>query len=645
MCGIVGAAAERNVVPILLDGLMRLEYRGYDSAGLAVITQDTSGHNQLQFVRCEGKVQKLIKQLAAQPLYGQIGIAHTRWATHGKPCELNAHPQVVAERIAVVHNGIIENHEEIYQQLAIAGYQRYSETDTEAIAAWIHKQVTSGDPLLTAVTNTVAKLSGAYAIAVIDRENPQQIVVARQGSPLVIGVGIDEYFIASDPLALQKVSQEFIYLEDGDIALIKHNQLEIYDLLGNKAVRNIHKVTLERDSANKGEYRHFMQKEIFEQPRAISATLQGRINKGMVLEQTFGRNAAKIFANTNNVQIVACGTSYYAGLVGKYWLEELAGISCNVEIASEFRYRKHVVPRNTLFVTLSQSGETADTLAALKITRAATPKNSLNYASKIATNVIDLDQAKHNKRLDPYLARLAICNVPESSLVREADMAFLTHAGPEVGVASTKAFSTQLVALLLLTLAIGKHKSATGLSKSAVSDYITQLIQVPKYIEQVLGLDQQVAALAKIFTGKQHALFLGRGTGYPLALEGALKLKEISYIHAEAYPGGELKHGPLALVDKDMPVVVLAPKDALFDKIKANIAEVHARGGKLIVITSGKVKFDLPYVEYLQLPEVPSILMPLLMAIPMQLLAYHVAVDRGTDVDQPRNLAKSVTVE
>jgi len=634
MCGIVGAVAVRNVVPVLLDGLKRLEYRGYDSAGLAVTTQQKT----INLVRSEGKVHKLSQEIINNPMQGLVGIAHTRWATHGKPSEKNAHPHMIGERIAIVHNGIIENYVEIYQQLHSEGYQRQSETDTEAVAALVHKKVVAGQSLLTAVSEVVKCLTGAYAIALIDAENPDCLVVARQGSPLVIGVGIDEYFLASDPLALQKVVQDFIYLEDGDVALIKHNKLEIYDAAGNKITRMVHEKKLSFDTVEKGAYRHFMQKEIFEQPRAIAETLLGRVHNGTVLEQAFGRNAAQLFAAAENIQIVACGTSYYAGLTAQYWLEEFAGVSCSVEIASEFRYRKRVVAPKTLFVTLSQSGETADTLAALKATHT--------------------DEDKCN----PYLARLTICNVPESSLVRESDLVFLTHAGPEVGVASTKGFITQLTALLLLTLSIAKSKnnalavqleeatvtrgrSYSGISLEQIRDYVTVLAQAPKYIEQVLELDAKIASLAKLFIGKQHALFLGRGACYPLALEGALKLKEISYIHAGAYPAGELKHGPLALVDGNMPVVVLAPQDELLDKIKSNIATVATRGGQIIAITPVGCKLDVPNVEYLAIPAAPNILMPLIMAIPMQLLAYHVAVAKGTDVDHPRNLAKSVTVE
>lgn len=652
MCGIVGAAAVRNVVPVLMDGLKRLEYRGYDSAGVAVM----SNKNSITLVRSAGKVQKLAQELSKNPIQGQVGIAHTRWATHGKPCEQNAHPHMVGERIAIVHNGIIENYETIYAEVQQDGYQRQSETDTEAIAAWVHKRVLGGDSLLEAVRAVVKVLVGAYAIALIDAESPGSLVVARQGSPLVIGVGIDEYFLASDPLALQKVAQDFIYLEEGDIALIKHDNLEIYDAMGNLVTRTMHEKNLVTDVADKGEYRHFMQKEIFEQPRAITETLIGRIHNGTVVEQAFGRNASTIFAAIENVQIVACGTSYYAGLTAKYWLEEIAGIPCNVEIASEFRYRKTVVPKNTLFVTLSQSGETADTLAALRSTR---------------ENVASIDSA-HGQVKSVYLARLVICNVPESSLVRESDLVFLTHAGPEVGVASTKAFMTQLIALQLLSQAIAKSrqraesarsanvgaassKSAAGSAAVAsnveiarnvyLGSLATELAQATNIIERSLQLDSKIQQLAKMFIDKQHALFLGRGACYPLALEGALKLKEISYIHAEAYPAGELKHGPLALVDSNMPVVVLAPQDGLFDKIKANMAAVAARGGNIIAITTAASIPELPNIQCLTVPQAPSILMPLVMAIPMQLLAYHVAVAKGTDVDHPRNLAKSVTVE
>lgn len=609
MCGIVGAVAERNVVPILLEGLRRLEYRGYDSAGIAVLADP----KQIHVVRRQGRVGVLSDGVADSGIKGNIGIAHTRWATHGKPCEQNAHPHVVGKRIAIVHNGIIENYKQIQQALSFDNYTLLSETDTEIVAAYIYELVEKGNTLLEAVFSVTKQLHGAYAIGVLDAV-AGSLVATRHGSPLVVGLGVNEYFLASDPLALQKVAQEFIYLEEGDVVEFAYSGLNIYDAAGLAVTRTIHTRIFEFDTVDKGQYRHFMQKEIFEQPKAIAATMMGRVTESAIFDQAFSLQAPDVFNRAKNVQIVACGTSYYAGLIAKHWLEDLAGISCQVEIASEFRYRKRVIPEDTLFVTISQSGETADTLAALRSTTLDGPH--------------------------AYCGKLAICNVPESSLVRESDMVFLTHAGMEIGVASTKAFTTQLTSLLMLALALGKRRQLH------VQEHIKSLQLLPSYIETALKLDPIISKLALFFEDKQHALFLGRGINYPVALEGALKLKEISYIHAEAYPAGELKHGPLALVDKHMPVVVIAPQDHLISKIQSNIAEVLARGGQLIVITSpSKAIPEIEGVKYLYLPEVPTVLLPIVYTLPMQLLAYHVAVLKGTDVDHPRNLAKSVTVE
>ena len=610
MCGIVGALTERNVVPILLEGLRRLEYRGYDSSGIAVLEKS----QQIHLVRRQGRVANLAEGIADSGIKGNIGIAHTRWATHGEPCERNAHPHVINKRIAVVHNGIIENYKQIQEKLKKDHYDIASDTDTEIVAAYIYELVEQGSSLLDAVIIVIRQLQGAFAFGILDSNDSNCLIAARQGSPLVIGVGLEEYFIASDPLALQKVTQEFIYLEDGGIAKIEPEGIKIYDLSNNLVEREIHTRVFEFDAADKGKYKHFMQKEIFEQPKAVSATLIGRITKNQIFEQAFGLKAAEVFDKAKNIQIVACGTSYYSGRVAKLWFEEFAGLPCQVEIASEFRYRKRVIPVDTLLITISQSGETADTLAALRSTDA---------------------DGKH-----AYCGKLAICNVPESSLVRESDLVLLTHAGTEVGVASTKAFTTQLVSLLMLTFALGKRR------KVLEQNYIQELQQLPGILSDVLKIDKEIEELALSFEDKQHALFLGRGLNFPIALEGALKLKEISYIHAEAYAGGELKHGPLALVDKHMPVVVIAPYDHLIGKIQSNIEEVYARGGQLIVITSVDSNIAAkPGIKFLYLPKVSSILSPIIYTLPMQLLAYHVAVLKGTDVDHPRNLAKSVTVE
>ena len=610
MCGIVGAVAERDVVPILVEGLKRLEYRGYDSAGVVMLSSD----GELDRVRVQGKVSHLESKIAGQ-LHGSLGIAHTRWATHGVPSEANAHPHICQRTVAVVHNGIIENHEELRRQQKAAGYQFTSETDTEVIAHQIYDHhIKQGKNLLEAVRGSTKDLDGAYAIGVISTHEPGRMIAARRGSPLVIGVGIGEHFIASDVAALLPVTQRFIFLEDGDIADIRKDQLTIYDADGNEVTRPLHESELSLDAVERGEYRHYMLKEIFEQSRAVSETLEGRISGNHVLEEAFGANASKVFNQVQGVHIIACGTSYHAGLIGRYWLESIAGIPCSVEVASEFRYRRPVVRRNSLIVTISQSGETADTLAGLR----------------------------EAKRLG-YGHSLAICNVPESSLVRESDLVLMTRAGPEIGVASTKAFTTQLTALMLLVIVLGKRH---GMSEETEAGIVKQLQSLPTQIEHVLKLDEKIKILSEQFADKHHALFLGRGAQYPVAMEGALKLKEISYIHAEAYPAGELKHGPLALVDANMPVIAVAPNNELLEKLKSNLQEVRARGGKLIVFadSDSNVKSS-DEVQVLEVAPVDDSVAPIIYTIPLQLLSYHVAVLKGTDVDQPRNLAKSVTVE
>lgn len=610
MCGIVGAVAKRNVVPILIDGLKRLEYRGYDSAGVAVIL-DTC---EIQRLRKVGKVHELETGIQQTALMGTTGIAHTRWATHGKPSEQNAHPHMSSDNIAVVHNGIIENYLSLKNELIKKGYQFTSETDTEVIAHLVHEALTKKKDLLRAVQTVVKKLEGAYALGVIDRTEPNRIIAVRFGSPLVVGLGSNENFIASDLLALLPVTHRFIYLEEGDVADIRLDKVNIFDEKGKPAKRKINVSEMLADTVSKGDYRHFMLKEIFEQPQAVQQTLEARLGKNQILEQAFGVNAAKMFDQIKRVQLVACGTSYHACLVARYWLESLANIPCHVEIASEFRYRHKVVEPNTLFVTLSQSGETADTLAALR-------------------------QAKELK----YQHTLAICNVPESSLVRESEFVFMTRAGAEIGVASTKAFTTQLVALFVLTLVLGRRH---GLTTKVEQQLVKQLQHLPTVMKQALELNDKIKKLSERFAEKQHALFLGRGMEFPIAMEGALKLKEISYIHAEAYAAGELKHGPLALVDKNMPVIAIAPNDELLEKLTSNLQEVRARGGQLIVFADESIQLkSFPDVTIISMPAIHPTLAPIIYTIPLQLLAYHIAVLRGTDVDQPRNLAKSVTVE
>ena len=610
MCGIVGAIAQRPVAAILLEGLKRLEYRGYDSAGVAVLDPEGA----LKRVRTLGKVSKLDEAIAAAPLPGFLGIAHTRWATHGEPSTENAHPHVSGERCAIVHNGIIENHETLRREQLEAGHRFTSQTDTEVVVHAVHNELAAGHSITEAVRRTTARLEGAYALGVLDREDPERLVAARQGSPLVIGVGFQEHFIASDVFALLPVTNRFIFLEEGDLAELRRDGLTIWNADGEIVERPVRESAVAADSAERGEYRHFMQKEIFEQPRAIADTLEGRLGPNRVLPEAFGVDAEADMARVKAVTIVACGTSYHAGLVAKYWIESIAGLPCHVEVASEYRYRKHVVPQDALFVTISQSGETADTLAALRI-------------------------AKQRG----YTTTLAICNVPESSLVRESDLVLLTHAGPEIGVASTKAFTTQLAALLLLTLNLARYH---GMSAEAEAAAVTLLRAVPAQMEQALALDGRIATLAEEFVEKSHTLFLGRGEQYPIAMEGALKLKEISYIHAEAYPAGELKHGPLALIDEDMPVVAVAPSNSLLEKLKSNLEEVRARGGALYVFADDRVPMqEEPGITVIRLPQTDDLIDPLVFTIPLQLLAYHVAVLKGTDVDQPRNLAKSVTVE
>ncbi|TCT19137.1 glutamine--fructose-6-phosphate transaminase (isomerizing) [Thiobaca trueperi] len=610
MCGIVGAIAQRPVAAILLEGLRRLEYRGYDSAGIAVL--DTTG--QLHRTRTLGKVARLSEEVAARPLPGTLGIAHTRWATHGEPATHNAHPHVCRDRCALVHNGIIENHEVLRREQTAAGHRFTSETDTEVVVHAIYDELAAGHDLIDSVRRATARLRGAYALGVIDAQDPEHLVAARQGSPLVIGVGFGEHFIASDVFALLPVTNRFIFLEEGDIAELTLDSVRIWDRDGLPVERPVKVSSVAADAAERGPYRHFMLKEIFEQPQAIADTLQGRLAGNRVLPETFGNQAGELFSRIQAVTIVACGTSFHAALVARYWLESIAGLSCQVEVASEYRYRAHVVPQHGLFVTISQSGETADTLAALRLAKAS-----------------------------GYDTTLAICNVPESSLVRESDLVFLTHAGPEIGVASTKAFTTQLVALLLLTLALGRFNR---LDETEEARLVALLRALPGKIEEVLALDDCIATLAEQFVDKHHTLFLGRGEQYPIAMEGALKLKEISYIHAEAYPAGELKHGPLALIDEDMPVVAVAPNNALLEKLKSNLEEVRARGGQLYVFADFQVPMEEgDGVTVIRLPETDDLLDPLIFTVPLQLLAYHVAVLKGTDVDQPRNLAKSVTVE
>ena len=611
MCGIVGAVAQRDVAAILVDGLHRLEYRGYDSAGVAVLGEDKT----MKIVRCVGKVKGLEDALAANPLIGGTGIAHTRWATHGEPSEKNAHPHR-SGKIAVVHNGIIENYEALRTQLQSRGYVFLSQTDTEVIAHLVEWEFHSAKTLVEAVQKTVAQLRGAYGTVIMNEDDPSRLVVARSGSPLVIGLGIGENFVASDPLALLNVTRRFIYLEEGDIAEITRHAVTIFNHAGVRIEREIREGAFDIDAADKGQYRHYMQKEIFEQPVAIMNTLDGRINNSSVNIEAIAAGGQAILSDIQHIQIVACGTSYNAGMVARYWLESIAGVACDVEIASEFRYRKFVTRPNSLLITISQSGETADTLAALRLAKSA-----------------------------GFKATMTICNVASSSLVRESDFAFLTRAGVEVGVASTKAFTTQLICLLLLTAAIGRLKG--HIDEHTEAHIVSALQRLPAQIENALAqMDSMIEKLSEDFAEKSHALFLGRGEFYPIAMESALKLKEISYIHAEGYAAGELKHGPLALIDADMPVIVVAPENDLLEKVKSNIEEVRARGGQLYVFADKDAGFkDMQGFKTLLFPKVDELTAPIFYAVPLQLLSYYVALIKGTDVDQPRNLAKSVTVE
>lgn len=614
MCGIVGAVAQRDIIEILLEGLRRLEYRGYDSAGVAVINND----GQYTRIRRLGKVQELanaVDELALQGgVCGGTGIAHTRWATHGEPSEINAHPHVSGD-ITVVHNGIIENHEELRALLQQRGYVFVSQTDTEVIAHLVEWELRTSKTLLEALQKTATQLDGAYGTVVLDRKDPNRIVVARSGSPIVIGLGIGENFLASDQLALLSVTRRFMYLEEGDVAEITRRDVTIYDKAGKLVEREVIESNIEHDAGDKGQYRHFMQKEIFEQPMALKSTMEGRITHNSVITESIGVNAVEILKKVEHVQIIACGTSYNSGMAARYWFEDIAGVSCDVEIASEFRYRNFVTRPNSLLITLSQSGETADTLAALRI-------------------------AKEKG----YMAAMTICNVSGSSLVRESDIAFMTRAGTEIGVASTKAFTTQLAAMLMLVTAIGKEQGRINKAKEA--EIVEAIHALPVQIESALALDKQIEDLAEDFADKHHTLFLGRGEYYPIAMEAALKLKEISYIHAEAYAAGELKHGPLALIDADMPVVVIAPNNDLLEKLKSNVEEVRARGGLLYVFADEKASFEADEnMKIIPMPHVSEITAPIFYTVPMQLLSYHVALIKGTDVDQPRNLAKAVTVE
>lgn len=610
MCGIVGAVAERNIVPVLLEGLRRLEYRGYDSAGLAVLQPD----NGIALYRTVGKVDQLEEKLRERPSSGRLGVAHTRWATHGGVSEANAHPHLSRDRVAVIHNGIIENYQPIKDELIAKGYEFRSETDSEVAAHLVHDYLMQGYDLLEAVRQATQRFTGAYALLVFDALDPERLVVARIASPLVIGLGIGENFVASGVPALLPVTQRFIYLEQGDLAEIRRESVRIFDAAGDIVEREVHETQWSPEAAEKGPYRHYMLKEIFDQPAALTDTLYGRVANRRVVPESLGPRALEVLPRVENVHIVACGTSYHAGKVGRYWLEALAGVPCTVEIASEYRYRSPVVPPGTLFVTLSQSGETADTLEAL---RAAKSKG--------------------------YIGSLTICNSAHSSIVYESDLVMMTQAGLEIGVASTKAFTTQLISLLLVTLMIARHR---GMSAEREEELVGNLYHVAASVEQVLSMNDTLQALAEDFAEKQHALFLGRGPMWPVAMEGALKLKEISYIHAEAYAAGELKHGPLALIDEEMPVIVVAPNNELLDKLQSNMQVVRARGGQLYVFADRETGIESGMgFKVVKMPNSDRLIAPIVYTVPLQLLAYHVAVLKGTDVDQPRNLAKSVTVE
>ncbi|WP_394141068.1 glutamine--fructose-6-phosphate transaminase (isomerizing) [Vibrio chagasii] len=610
MCGIVGAVAQRDVAEILVEGLRRLEYRGYDSAGVAVVDTESN----LTRVRRLGKVQELADAVEEQQVVGGTGIAHTRWATHGEPSEANAHPHMSGD-IAVVHNGIIENHEALRTMLKERGYEFTSQTDTEVIAHLVEWELRTSDSLVEALQKTAKQLDGAYGTVAVDRKDPSRIVVARSGSPIVIGFGVGENFLASDQLALLSVTRRFMYLEEGDVAEVTRREVNVFDTNGERIEREIVESNAEHDAGDKGKYRHFMQKEIFEQPTALINTMEGRISDTSVITNAIGVKAEEILSKVEHVQIIACGTSYNSGMAARYWFESLAGVSCDVEIASEFRYRDFVVRPNSLLVTLSQSGETADTLAALRL-------------------------AKEKG----YMSAMTICNVAGSSLVRESDFAFMTRAGTEIGVASTKAFTTQLAAMLMMVTSIGRLQGRIDEAKE--TEIVQALHQLPTDIEKALAFDKEIEALATDFADKHHTLFLGRGEYYPIAMEASLKLKEISYIHAEAYAAGELKHGPLALIDADMPVVVIAPSNDLLEKLKSNVEEVRARGGLLYVFADEDAGFESDEnMKIIKMPHVSEVTAPIYYTVPMQLLSYHVALIKGTDVDQPRNLAKAVTVE
>ena len=609
MCGIVGAIAQRNVSQILLEGLSRLEYRGYDSAGICTIDNNT-----LNCIKTTGKVKNLKEAVKEKGCAGTIGIAHTRWATHGIPSEVNAHPHI-CDNLALVHNGIIENFAEIKEQLIAHGYKFKSQTDTEVLVCLIHYHLQKSSSLLEAFKTALNEVKGSFGLALIDKNDPSTLYAARSGSPLIIGLGIGENFVASDTLALLPVTRRFIYLEEGEIAVLTTESIKVYDIDGNEHRKEIVESDMDAESISKGPYRHYMQKEIYEQPQSLQNTLLGRLRGDDISLETVVGIDENTFKDIDSIQIVACGTSYHAGLVGRYWLEALTGISTNVEIASEYRYRKAVVRNNSLFITISQSGETADTLASLRLAK------EQNYAKS-----------------------LCICNVNGSSLVRESDFTLFTKAGAEIGVASTKAFTTQLLSLLLLALIIGKQKGT--ISHEQNHEIIEDIRKVPALAQEFLDCDKEISLLSEQFSGKHHCLFLGRGVMYPIALEGALKLKEISYIHAEGYAAGELKHGPIALIDKEMPVVVVAPDNSLMDKLVSNIEEVRARGALLYIFVSEQAHLkEDSQTRKVSLPDCPEILQPILFTIPLQLLAYHCAVINGTDVDQPRNLAKSVTVE
>ncbi len=602
--------AQRDVAPILLEGLRRLEYRGYDSAGISI----TAAQGESTRIRRVGKVQSLVDAVSEHGASGGTGIAHTRWATHGEPNENNAHPHTSANRVTIVHNGIIENHQSLKAELESKGYQFDSDTDSEVICHLIHDHLKQGLSLLQAVQETARQLEGAYGTVVMDNEDPERLVVARSGSPLVIGYGIGEHFVASDQIALLPVTRRFAFLEEGDVAELTRGAVHIFDKDGHAVEREITESEIAHDIGDKGHFRHYMLKEIYEQPMAVQRTLEGRLGAGKVLDTAFGVNAAELLPKVEHVQIIACGTSYHAGMTARYWMEAFAGVSCNVEIASEYRYRDSFVRPNSLLVTISQSGETADTLAALRLGK---------------------EQG--------YMASLTICNVPGSSLVRESEMAFMMNAGAEIGVASTKAFTVQLAGLLMLAAAIGHHKD---ISLDREKLIVSALQSLPTKLEQALGMDDEIEKLAEDFADKHHSLFLGRGDQYPIAMEGALKLKEISYIHAEAYAAGELKHGPLALIDADMPVIVVAPNNELVEKLKSNVEEVRARGGLMYVFADREAEFSPdPAMKVLHVPACDPLIAPIIYTVPLQLLSYHVAIIKGTDVDQPRNLAKSVTVE